>query len=163
MSSRLFQEVRESRGLCYAIYAFHWAFHDTGLFGVHAATGEADIAELMPVLVGELERACSDITEAEVARARAQIRAGLMMALESPAARAGQIARQMLIHGRTLTLEEITARIDAVTAESVREVAMTTFVNSAPTLTGLGPVGSMLSLDQVAERLGKPVRHLASA
>lgn len=163
MSSRLFQEVRESRGLCYAIYAFHWAFHDTGLFGVHAATGEDDIAELMPVLVGELERACADISEAEVARARAQIRAGLMMALESPAARAGQIARQMLIHGRTLTLEEIIARIDAVTAEDVRNVALNTFVNSAPTLTGLGPVGSMLSLDQVSERLGKPVRHLASA
>ena len=93
MSSRLFQEVREKRGLCYSIYAFHWAFADTGIFGVHAATGPEDVAELMPVVIDELQRAAETITEDEVNRARAQLRAGLLMTLESPASRAGQIAR----------------------------------------------------------------------
>src|SRR5260221_2215318 len=86
MSSRLFQEIREKRGLCYSIYAFHWSFADTGIFGVHTATGPGDVGRLMPVLLNELERAAEDITEKELARARAQLRAGLLMTLESPAA-----------------------------------------------------------------------------
>ncbi|ADZ71809.1 M16 family metallopeptidase [Polymorphum gilvum] len=163
MSSRLFQEVRETRGLCYAIYSFHWAFSDTGLFGLHAATGEEDIGELMPVVLGELERTAADITEEEVARARAQIRAGLMMALESPAARAGQIARQILIHGRTLSLEEISRKIDAVSADMVRRVAAETFAGSAPTLTGVGPVSGLAPVGDIAARLGAPVRRVATA
>jgi predicted Zn-dependent peptidase len=57
MSSRLFQEVREKRGLCYSVYAFHWGFSDTGVFGIHAATGKEDIPELVPLLVKELHRA----------------------------------------------------------------------------------------------------------
>ena len=114
MSSRLFQEVREKRGLCYSIYAFHWSFADTGVFGVHAATGAGDIAELMPVVLGELERAAHDITEAELARARAQLRAGLLMTLESPAARAGQLARQILIFGRVIPVDELVEKIDAI-------------------------------------------------
>ncbi len=90
MSSRLFQEVREKRGLCYSIYAFHWSFADTGVFGVHAATGPEDVNELMPVIVDELERADRiDHRQAKSSSARAQLRAGLLMTLESPAARAG--------------------------------------------------------------------------
>src|SRR5690606_38902176 len=75
MSSRLFQEVREKRGLCYSVYAFHWGFSDTGIFGVHAATGKDDIAQLVPVVVGELRRAGEDISQEELNRARAQYRA----------------------------------------------------------------------------------------
>ena len=63
MSSRLFQEIRESRGLCYAVSAFHWSFSDSGIFGVHAATGEEELAELAPVIIDELMRAASGITE----------------------------------------------------------------------------------------------------
>jgi predicted Zn-dependent peptidase len=153
MSSRLFQEVRETRGLCYAIYAFHWAFSDTGLFAIHAATGADDLAELMPVLADELVRAGEAIEEAEVARSRAQIRASLMMAMESPAARAGQIARQMMIYGRCLTSEDIVARIDAVTAEDVRRVAAEIFANSAPTLTAVGPVDGVMDTSEIRDRL----------
>ncbi len=88
MSSRLFQEVRERRGLCYSVYAFHWGFSDTGIFGVHAATGQADIAELVPVIVRELQKAGEGIMREELDRARAQYRAGLIMSGESPASRA---------------------------------------------------------------------------
>ncbi len=154
MSSRLFQEVRETRGLCYAIYALHWAFSDTGLFAVHAATGAEDLSELMPVLLGELVRAGEAIDEAEVARSRAQIRASLMMAMESPAARAGQIARQMMIYGRCLTSDEIVARIDAVSAEDVRRVAAQVFRSGRPSLTAVGPVDNVMTAAEISERLG---------
>ena len=161
MSSRLFQEVREKRGLCYAVYAFHWAFRDTGLFGIHAATGEEDIAELVPVLLDELERAVDDLDESEIDRAKAQIRAGLLMALESPAARAGQIARQMLIHGRVLSLEEITAKIQAVDARMARQVAADVFFGGTPTLSAIGPLAKVPIFDEVSARLATPQLRVA--
>jgi predicted Zn-dependent peptidase len=158
MSSRLFQEIREMRGLCYAIYSFHWAFQDTGVFAIHAATGEEDIAELFPVLLDEIARAATSITQAELDRARAQIRAGIMMAMESPAARAGQIARQWLIHGEILSPEQIQARIDAVTLEDIHRVARTTFASRA-TLSTIGPKGVSLNLEMVEAHLGSTPRR----
>lgn len=156
MSSRLFQEIREKLGLCYAIYSFHWAFADTGLFGLHAATGQDDIGALMPAIVDELKSACNTISDAEVARSRAQIRAGLMMALESPAARAGQIARQMMVHGRTLTLEEISRKIEAVSAADIRRVAEEVFSGSSPTLAAVGPIDKMMSAADISSELNGP-------
>src|SRR5690606_38784344 len=82
MSSRLFQEVREQRGLCYSVYAFHWGFSDTGVFGVHAATGDTDVGQLVPVLLEELAKTADGITQEELDRARAQYRAGLVMSAE---------------------------------------------------------------------------------
>ena len=157
MSSRLFQEVREKRGLCYSIYSFHWSFADTGLFGIHAATGAEDIDELMPVVLGELERASSDITDAELARARAQLRASLLMSLESPAARAGQLARQMLLFGRPISTEELVQRIDAVSVDRVRGLADKIFTGSAPTVAAIGPIDRLVDRDRIAERLGSRV------
>ena len=83
MSSRLFQEVREKRGLAYAIYSFHWAYADTGLFGFYAATAPRDVAELMPVALDCLGEAAQDLSEAEVERAKAQMKVSLLAALES--------------------------------------------------------------------------------
>src|SRR5262249_57608405 len=79
MSSRLFQEVREIRGLCYSIYAFHAPYSDTGMFGLYAGTDATDVPELMRVVVGEINGAAETINEAEVARAKAQMKAGLLM------------------------------------------------------------------------------------
>jgi predicted Zn-dependent peptidase len=154
MSSRLFQQVREKRGLCYSIYAFHWPFADSGIFGVHAATGEGDVKELMPVILGELERASADITEDELKKARAQMRAGLLMTLESPSGRAGQLARQVMIFGRPLALSELIERVEAVTADGVRRLASSIFTGRAPTVAAVGPVGGLISRDGIAERLG---------
>ncbi len=163
MSSRLFQEIREKHGLCYAIYSFHWAFSDTGLFGVHAATSHDDLGALMPMIADELIAATQTITEDEVARSRAQIRAGLMMALESPAARAGQIARQILVHGRVLPPDEISSKIEAVTAADIRRVAHETFVGTTPTMTAIGPVDGIMTADELAGRLQQsPVLRAAS-
>ena len=110
MSSRLFQEVREIRGLCYAVYAFHAAYADTGVLGVYAGTDASDLPELMRVVVDEIGNAADTITEAEITRAKAQMKAGLLMALESSGARAEQLARQMMIYGRPIPLEEIVGR-----------------------------------------------------
>jgi predicted Zn-dependent peptidase len=153
MSSRLFQEIREKHGLCYSISAFHWAYADTGLFGVHAATGEDDLGNLMPMMIDEIERSIGDIEEDEIARARAQMRAGLLMSLESPAARAGQLGRQILVHGRPLTSSEIIERIDRVTVDDVRRLAEKTFRQSPPSVALIGPVGDALSADAIQTRL----------
>lgn len=146
MASRLFQEVRESRGLCYSIYAFHWGFSDTGMFGIHAATGREDIPELVPVVLDELLRACDEISENEVKRARAQVRASLLMSLESPSARAAQIARQMMVFGRVIDLNELVAKVDAITPTDLRDLGRSIFTNSVPTLASIGPIDGMESV-----------------
>ena len=142
MASRLFQEVREERGLCYSIHSFYWPFIDTGLFGIQAATSEEDVPELLPVVVDELRKITDGVTEAELRRAKAQLRSGLLMTLESPIARAGQMARHVLIHGRPLRLEELVAMVDAVTAADLAAVA-SSIAASPPTLAALGPEGSL--------------------
>jgi predicted Zn-dependent peptidase len=108
----------------------------------------------MPVILGELERVSADVTETELKKARAQMRAGLLMSLESPSARAAQLARQILVFGRPLSSAELIARIEAVTVDRVRRLASAIFTGSAPTLAAIGPVGGLLTREQIAERLG---------
>ncbi len=139
MSSRLFQEVREKRGLCYTISAFHAPYADTGMFGIYAGTDAADVKELMRVVVDETAAAASDISEAEVNRAKAQIKVGLLMALESSGARARQLASQILVYGRPLPVEELVARIDGVTVESARTVGAGLIARARPAIAALGP------------------------
>ena len=153
MSSRLFQEVREKRGLCYSIYAFHWGYSDTGLFGIHAATEEADVPLLMPVVLDELKRASDGILEEELNRARAQISAGLLMSLESPASRAGQIARQILLFGRPIPNEELMDRLNALTVERLADLAGRLFCDSEPTLAAIGPIAPLLTRSDIAGQL----------
>jgi predicted Zn-dependent peptidase len=120
MSSRLFQEARERRGLCYSIYSFHMPYSDVGMFGLYAGTDSADTSELMRVIVDEIASLAETLSEAEVARAKAQMKAGLLMALESSGARIEQLARQMITRGRPIPLDELVARVEAVTVERAR-------------------------------------------
>ena len=154
MSSRLFQEIREKHGLCYSISSFHWGFSDTGIFGVHAATGPDDLKALVGLIVDELQRASETIQQEELDRARAQIRSGLLMSMESPAARAGQIARQILLFGRQIPNEELMERLDALSIERVRDLAGRLFHESKPTLAAVGPIKNIPGLDEITERLG---------
>jgi predicted Zn-dependent peptidase len=153
MSSRLFQEVREKRGICYSIYAFHWAFADSGVFGIAAATGGDETADLTHVILDELHRSTQDITEDEVVRVRNQIRAGLLMSLESPSARAGQLARQQILWGRTIPLQETVERIERITADRVKQIAGQIFTNGSLSLAGVGPVTNLPEYDTIADRL----------
>ncbi len=152
MSSRLFQEVRETRGLAYAVNAFHWGYSDSGLFGIYAATGEGQIAELMPVALDCLARAAVDLSEAEVQRSKAQLKVALLTALELPAARSEQLARQSLAFGRILTRAEMIDKIDQLSADEVRQAGAKA-LRSAPTVAAVGPIGKVYSPDRVAERL----------
>ena len=152
MSSRLFQEVREKRGLCYSIFSFGWGYADSGLFGVYAGTGPDDLPELMPVVAGELARAAEDISEQEVDRARTQLKAGLLMSLESSSSRAEQIARQELVFGRVLPIEELVARVEAVDAEKVQSVAKRLFDHASPVVAAVGPVGKLTPYEAIAEK-----------
>lgn len=153
MSSRLFQEVRERRGLCYSVYAFHWAFADSGVFGIAAATGGEEVDELMPVILDELRRATENITEEEVLRVRNQIRAGLLMSLESPSSRAGQLARQQILWGRTIPLQETVERIENIDANRVKQFAAKIFGNNRIALAGIGPVGGLPDTTAIADKL----------
>lgn len=153
MSSRLFQEVRETRGLCYSVYAFHWAFADSGVFAVSAATGEKEVSDLIPVILEELQKASQTITDEEVNRVRAQIRAGLLMSLESPSSRAGQLARQQLLWGRPLSMQETVDRINRIDAERVKLIASQMFTDSTLTLASVGPGSALPSYDSIAKYL----------
>ncbi len=153
MSSRLFQEVREKRGLCYSVYAFHWAFADSGIFGVAAATGADDVGELVPVIMEELRNATESITEGEVVRVRNQIRAGLLMSLESPASRAGQLARQQILWGRPIPLQETVERIGRIDVDRVKKIAREILDAANPSVAGVGPVANMPDYDVIVQRL----------
>ena len=139
MSSRLFQEVRENRGLCYAISSFHLPYSDIGFFGLYAGTDVSDIPQLMEVVIEQMADATDTIAEAEVARVKAQMKTGLLMALESSGARAWQLARQMFAYGRVIPVAEIVARIDAVSVESVRAAGKALLARSRPAVAALGP------------------------
>ncbi|MFI4961729.1 MAG: M16 family metallopeptidase [Hyphomicrobiales bacterium] len=153
MSSRLFQEVRENRGLCYAIHAFHMPYADTGLFALYAGTDEADAPELMRVAIDQIALATETLNETEVARAKAQMKAGLLMALESSEARLGQIARQMLAYGRPIPLDEIVAKVDAVTVASARAAGCALIGRGRPAIAALGPGNGLESTAAIAESL----------
>ena len=155
MSSRLFQEVREKRGLCYSVYAFHWGFSDTGVFGVHAATGQSDIAELVPVIIGELQGVADQIGADELDRARAQYRAGLIMSGESPSSRASQIARQILLFGRPIPKEELIERLSALTVDRLTDLSARLF-SGVPTVTAIGPVKTLAPYASIVEKLPSP-------
>lgn len=127
-SSRLFQEIREQRGLCYAIYSSAWGLKDTGMLAIHAATGPESLSALAEVIGDELRKLKSDApSAAEVARAKAQMKAGLMMALESSSARAEQMARQLLSIDRLVPAVELSAKVDAVTPQAVLDLGKRLF------------------------------------
>lgn len=153
MSSRLFQEVREHRGLCYSVYAFHWGFSDTGIFGIHAATGGDDIPNLVPVVIEELRKASETIHMQEIDRARAQIRAQLLMGQESPAARAGQIARQMILYGRPIPNNEMMERLEGITPERLTDLSGRLFFDTVPTLSAVGPIEKLPPMAELAAAL----------
>jgi predicted Zn-dependent peptidase len=153
MSSRLFQEVREKRGLAYSVYSFHWSYSDTGLFGVYAGTSKDDLNELMLVTLDQMAEATETLTETEVARAKAQMKMGLMISLEQPGSRVEQLTRHMFAFGRPLSSDEILAKLEAVTLDDVKASARTA-LSGAPALAAIGPVKKLLGLDRIAGRIG---------
>jgi predicted Zn-dependent peptidase len=153
-SSRLFQEAREKRGLCYTIYAFANGFQDSGFLGVYAGTGAAEAAEISAVIAGEMQAIAGNLTEAEVARARAQIKVSLLMGRERPGTRAEQIACQLFALGRLQGPEEIAAQIDAIDAAQVKRYAARVMQSAVPAIAAVGPVQRLESHARFAGRFG---------
>ena len=153
MSSRLFQEVREKRGLCYSIYAFHWGFSDIGLFGVHAASSEDGLHDLIPVILEQLYKVSEKIDQKELDRAREQYRASLVMSQESPSSRAETIARQMLLYGRPIPASETLERLSLLTVDRLTDLAERLFIDSKPTLAAVGAIGPIMSYGDLVAAL----------
>lgn len=153
MSSRLFQRLREERGLCYTTFAQAGSHDDTGAITIYAGTAEEDIAELAWLTVDEIRRVADDLTEAEVARARAQLKAGLLMGLESPSSRAERLARLLAIWDRVPSLAESVERIDAVDHAAVRGYAERTAAQARAAMALYGPVAQAPELGALRERL----------
>lgn len=157
MSSRLFQEVRERRGLCYSIYSSCWALGDTGLFGVHAATGPDMMSKLIDVVRAEFLRAADEEPgTGEVQRAKAQLKAGLLMSLESPSARAEQMARQLLLFDRLIGSKELIERVEAVTGDAIRDFA-------ASLLSGPAPAAVVVGAGKKSDGYARMVERVAHA
>ena len=153
MSSRLFQEVRENRGLAYSVFSFASSYVDTGLLGIYAGTGEKETAELVPVVCDELLQLIAAPGEEELVRARAQLKASLMMALESCFAQSEELARQLLIFGRRIPQDEIIAKVDAVDQDAIRRVGRRLLTGGPPTLAAIGPLANLPDLDSIRRRL----------
>lgn len=155
MSSRLFQEAREKRGLCYSIYAFSHSYRDTGLIGVYSGTSEAKAGEIAPIIAAEIEAMVSGTTGEEIARARAQLKASLLMGLELPQARCEMIASHLYNYGRVLTADELVQRIESVDAAAVKHFAARICETGNPAIAAVGPIRRLESRERFAKRFGR--------
>ena len=135
MSSRLFQEVREARGLAYSIYAWTQPFAETGLFGVYCAAAKGDAARAYSLARDVLAETADTLSAEELERARAQAKAGLLMGLESVQSRCDHLARQIQIHGRIVSAAESVADIEAVTLDQARAAGQAALAGGAAVAT----------------------------
>lgn len=152
LTSRLWQEVRETRGLAYSVDAFHWPFTDCGLFGIGAGTSGPELAELVDVVVDTAREATVSLEAAELGRAKAQLKVSLLAALESPGGRIERAARQLLAWGRVIPPEETVGHVDAVTLDEVR-AAGARILAGTPTLAAIGPIRTLQPARWIADGL----------
>jgi predicted Zn-dependent peptidase len=152
MSSRLFQEIREKRGLAYSIFTSTQSFSDTGLFTVYTGTSPEDVPKMMPVLCDEIRKAAGTITAAETKRAKAQIKSSLLMSLESPSSRCSSRARQLVVYGRPLTIQEVIEKVEAIDAASIARAAARIFAGQ-PTLAAIGPLETLAPLQEIQSKI----------
>ncbi len=158
MSSRLFQEAREKRGLCYTIYAFAHSQKDDGVVGVYTGTGEAEAAEIGAVVAGEMASLAETATEEEVARAKAQLKSSFLMGLERPSSRAEMIAGHVFNYGRVLTVAEMIEKLEIVDAAAVRRFGSQVMQSTSPSVATVGPAGKLERYGIFAGRFGPRIR-----
>lgn len=152
MSSRLFQEVREKRGLAYSVYAFASSYHDNGLFGIFAGTASDDVAQLVTVISDEIRKITNDVTDAEIQRARAQLRAGLLMGQESVSSRCETLARNIQVYGRPVTIKEVMDKVFAIDRSHILRTAERLF-SSPLSLSAVGPLRGLADHESITARI----------
>tara|TARA_Y100000590_G_C15636182_1_gene983086 strand:- start:226 stop:1479 length:1254 start_codon:yes stop_codon:yes gene_type:complete len=152
MSSRLFQEIREKRGLVYGISSFCSSYSDTGVFGIYSGTGDSQIQELIPVLCDQLNTSPDSITEKEINRGKAQLKASLMMGRESAFRRTEVAARQLLVFDRIIESSEILKKIDKVNIDTVKNISKK-ILSKPMTISSIGPIDKLEKLESIQSRL----------
>ena len=152
MSSRLFQEIREKRGLVYGISSFCSSYSDTGIFGIYSGTGDSQIQELIPVLCDQLNSSPNSITEKEINRGKAQLKASLMMGRESAFRRSEIAARQLLVFNRIIEPKEILKKIDEVNIDTVKHVSKK-ILSKPMTISSIGPIQKLEKIENIQSRL----------
>ena len=152
MSSRLFQEIREKRGLVYGISSFSSSYTDTGIFGIYSGTGSEQIQELLPVLCEQLNKTPDSISEKEINRGKAQLKASLMMGRESAFRRCESAARQLLVFDRIIEPSETITKINEVNIESVKKIAKE-ILKKPLTISSIGPIEKLEKLELIQSRL----------
>ncbi|MEM6780944.1 MAG: pitrilysin family protein [Pseudomonadota bacterium] len=153
MSSRLFQEVREKRGLVYSVYSSHTAFHDDGQMEIYAGTGPEKLPELIPVVCDEVQKMVQECVSAEeLSRAKAQIKTSMLMSRESMLSRANRQAKYLINKNEALDIAALVDKVEAVSADSVCAMAGRMFA-SKPTLAAVGPLAELEPLDDIRKRL----------
>jgi len=148
MSSRLFQEVREKRGLVYSIYTFASAYHETGSFGVYMGTSEKDGSDILKVVLEELQKSTYSLNETEIQRAKAQLKASILMSYESTSSRVRKLAQNLLFFDRIIPGSEIIDTIESVTLQEAQQF-ITQMIQSPMTLACLGPVNKVPSFEEI--------------
>ena len=153
MSSRLFQEIREKRGLCYTIFAQAGAYSDTGLLTIYSGTSSENLKNLSDITISEMKRSAIDFEQAELDRARVQMKAGMLMGLESASSRVERLARMLIIWNRIPSLDEVVQKIDAVSLEDVRAFASNILLDQKPSLATYGPAANEISFSKLVDTL----------
>jgi predicted Zn-dependent peptidase len=152
MASRLFQEIREKRGLVYSVYSMHNAYRPGGTFAVSAATRPQNAAEVIALVRAELASlASTGVTADEIARAKEHLKGGLLLALESTNTRMMRLGRSELNVGRHISATEVAARIEAVTKAEIDALAAAMFGDAGTALTVVGPVDEDIDAGVLAE------------
>ncbi len=153
MSSRLFQEIREKRGLVYTVYSFVNSHTDAGVFGIYAGLNEEELKQYVPVVSDQIKKIANEYVEdKELNRVKVQFKASMLMALENSSSTTEVIARQHLIYGRAIPVEEIVAKIDSVNKQDILNVAQKIF-SSKPTYTLLGNLKNYPKYDELQKYL----------
>ncbi|MDO8307293.1 MAG: pitrilysin family protein [Actinomycetota bacterium] len=149
MSSRLFQEVREKRGLAYSVYSYSQGFADDGLFGVYVGCLPAKVDRVLDVCLTQMERLAADgLTADEIARGKGQVRGGTVLGQEDTGARMTRIAKSELHGDPLLGIDDLLGRVDAVTGDDVREVARD-LLSAPTTLAVIGPFDETTTFNAV--------------
>ena len=153
MASRLFQEIRETRGLAYSVFSFLSPLTDGGMMGVYVGTAADKASQLMPVIASEMEKLTHDVKDSEVERAKAQLRAGLLMGIERPSTVIEQMGRQWLTHGRTVPIKETLEKLAAIDTKAISQVA-SRFMKTPPAISALGPHQDLTPAAKIASYFG---------
>ncbi|MAR79045.1 MAG: peptidase M16 [Rhodospirillaceae bacterium] len=153
MSSKLFQEIRENRGLCYSVYSFVSSYIDTGLVGIYAGTGENKVEELIPSIIEEIHKMTYQISVEDIDRAKAQLKASIIMSQENTSSRCETAARQLIVHGRPVPNSEIIKQIELVDRDTVLNFAKKILTESLPSFSAIGPINKIEKFDKIVDRL----------